>query len=140
MRLALGDLQFTPSPESCLPYICGADPGNVANRYACAIAGFAGAKSCSDPDCAPYCPNPSLTPYLTPAQQPAPTPAAPAIQSITLTPYNITQPFPDITRTLQPVIVAPPCTAWGDLNAAIDSSPLLAAGALLGLWFLLRKK
>lgn len=138
MRMGIGALAVTA--QSCLPYKCGADPANISARYACAVAGYSGSLSCDDPQCQPYCPNQELSQFLTPPYQPPPTPSAPQPATTTLTPANIVQTFPDITRTLQPVITTPPCDWWGELNGAIQSNPLLAIAAASGLYLLFKRK
>jgi len=45
--------------DQCAAYQCGADPTNMAARFACAQAGYSGVKTCLDPDCAPFCSAPA---------------------------------------------------------------------------------
>jgi hypothetical protein len=133
MRLALGDI---PTAASCLPYQCGADSSNISAIYACAVAGYSGALSCDDPQCEPYCPNQNLAPTLAPPYQPPATPSAPSQPTTVLTPASIVQPFPDITRTLQPIVASQPCDWWQTMNGDIAANTLLSVAALAGLFLL----
>lgn len=118
-----------PTREDCVPYMCGADPGNQQARLWCAQHGFVGALTCTDPQCQPYR---SAIPACTLPQVYGAALAPPQI--VTLTPQNIVQPLPDITSVTAPT-PAPqgaPCSFWCDLNRAISEHPLVAV-LLLGL-------
>jgi hypothetical protein len=143
MRINLGAIRADGYPDvgvidpsvtfqSCLPTMCGADPGNMANKYLCTSNGYSGVKSCADPLCKPYCPNAQI--------EPAVTKAALALKiAPVLTPENVVRPIPSITDALNPV--APSvntCSLWCDLNGAIQANPLLSAGILLGAFLLLK--
>jgi len=111
-----------PSAETCVSYACGADPANLAGRYACAYYGMAQALSCQDPQCTPYCPDQQVMAQAAalPASQPAPV--------AVLTPQSIIQAVPTIT--LQPAPIQMTCDWWSTVNGNIAQNPLLAAGIL----------
>ena len=134
-----------PTREDCIPYMCGADPANQNARMYCSWHGRSGAMpGCTDPECAPY---KSAIPYCTlPVATPAPaasifTPPVPPPPPppLTLTPANIVQPLPDITRTLaaQPATVE--CSLWSQLNGAIANHPGVALAILAGATYLVWK-
>jgi len=146
VRVSLGDITRTsdgqyplvssidPSVtyESCLPTMCGADPLNMAKKYQCSSNGYAGVKSCSAPECKPYCPNAQVAPAVTTAAISQKFPPV-------LTPQNVSNPMPSITEALQPQVPASSkCSLWCDLNGAIANNPLLSAAILLGAFLLLK--
>lgn len=126
------DAQNGQTFAGCLPYMCGADQGNESAIMACAIAGYSGVFGCTDPACAPYCPNQRLQIPATVSK----IPAAAIVKSgpPILTPQNIVSPIPDITRVFAPVPLEIPCSPWAELNQSIMDNPVIAAG-LLGLAF-----
>lgn len=131
----------SPNAESCLAYQCGAGEMDEASLLACAQAGYSGVKSCGDPACAPYCPNRVVAPLITapPLQV---TPATPQAAPAVLTPQSIVQPMPDITRTLQPVVIIEQqsCDWWQSLNGAINGNPGVATLVLAVTAFVLWRK
>lgn len=58
----------------------------------------------------------------------------------TLTPFNIVQPFPDITRALEPVETEPSCSLWCDLNGYINQHPFISLGILAGIAALMNRR
>ena len=139
------------SQSLCDAIRCGAYPdystvpGGVAAVVACSQTYGASAFGQCDDRCKPYWStiaqnNPSLNPAVQCAPQPAvaqPTPVATIAQTIlpavTLTPQNVVQPLPDITRALEPVpIPTSKCSLWCDLNAAIAEHPVMAIAILIG--------
>lgn len=124
----------SPTAEDCLPYICGANPGETLPRLWCAFHGRSGALACNAPQCAPYkpyIPDCSLpqVPAAAPSLPPPPPPQIPV-----LTPANIVQPIPDITETVAPhAYPVPSCSLWCVLNGAITDHPLIAVALLVGV-------
>jgi hypothetical protein len=116
----------TPTLASCIPYQCGADPFNYAARYACSNAGFEGSRSCLDPECAPYCPNASVTPAVQAA--------AVALKfQPKLTATNLQKPIPAITAPLR-AIQLPNLSPLCELNAMIGQHPVIATVVLVGVF------
>lgn len=111
-----------PSAETCLSYQCGADPQNLAGRYACAYYGMYGVHACNDPVCTPYCPNQQVMAAAVAA------PASASAPITTLTPQSIVQAIPSVT--LQPAPIVIECDWWSGLNAGIANNPIFAAAAL----------
>ena len=75
----------------------------------------------------------AVPPALNPITQP-PAQNIPGLPK--LTPYDVVQPYPDITRALTPVPVSQ-CSLWCDLNGAIAANPLVALLVLGGFVMLL---
>jgi hypothetical protein len=80
--------------NECLPYMCGAYPGDTAGRYACAQDGYSGAQSPCSPMCQPFWSAISINgqpassvcgAYAAPAAS-APSPSAPAPGQVTPVP------------------------------------------------------
>ena len=124
-------MNFTPSMQNCIPYQCGYDPFNLANKYACSAAGYAGVLSCNSSQCADWCPNSNAAPAVATAAKAIGFPAK-------LTPQNLVRPVPDITEALRPVTVAQ-ATGWCGLNQSISDHPMVAVGILAGAFLLLRR-
>jgi len=128
--------------DECVPFMCGA-PGSLAQKMACSQAGYAGVFGCSEPPCVQSgngCPSiPSATPRPTQAQITGVVSAQPQQPATKLTPQTLVRPMPDITAMLAPAPPAP-CSAWQDLNAAIQSAPILSIAILAGAYLLLRPK
>jgi hypothetical protein len=135
--------------EECLPFLCG-QSGSQAQMTACAMAGYNGNLGCDNPACSAYCPTaqPSQTPSgSTIPATPVPrvtqaqigtTQTQPAAPAVKLSPQTLQRPLPSITSALAPAPPAPNCTAWDELNGAIEQYPIIAVGILAGLYFLLR--
>ena len=136
--------------EECLPVLCG-QSGSQAQMTACAMAGYNGNLGCDNAACAPYCPaaQAAAVPPGSTAVPATPTPRVtqtqigttktqPSAPAVKLTPQTLQRPLPSITSALAPAPPAPNCTAWDQLNGAIEQYPIIAVGILAGLYFLLR--
>lgn len=117
--------------EQCLPFECGADPGNSDVRYWCEFWNQVQTPSCIDPQCAPYrsqipaCNIIASTPAVPNPPQPSP-PAA-------LTVQNIVQPLPSIAQADLPVAASvPDNSCWCQINQFLSDNPVIAALILVG--------
>lgn len=117
--------------QDCIPYQCGFDPMNQAARYACSVAGFTGVRSCLDPLCQPWCPNPKIAPQVKTLAQKFYYPPV-------LTPQNLVRPVPSITEALMPIDTRPR-GGWCGLNESISNHPLIAGAVLVGAFVLVVK-
>lgn len=137
-----GNMQ--PSLNDCLPYQCGMDPSNSNARFWCAFWGRSGNLPCTSPSCAPWMkqiamPGCGDTPAPPPFQAP-PTnypkvnPTLPPA-SKALSPQTLLKPLPQIVsppRNELPTQMCSGFTGW------VGSNPLLAAAALVGLYFAMK--
>ena len=127
------DSSSRATAAQCLPYQCGMDQTNLDALLWCAQSNEVAARTCVDPECAPYV-----------DKMGCPAVAAPPIQLTlpplpVLTPANIVQPMPDLLAAVAPIpLSVPSCSLWCDLNALIAQHPAMAvlilAGATALLW------
>jgi hypothetical protein len=88
-----------PDPQACISMQCGKTPqaGNEQLNIDCGNFGYALARSCDDPTCAPFLPIPGCSPA-----------AAAALQTVTKT-----TPPPNYVRPAAPAPLDVPCGGYG---------------------------
>jgi hypothetical protein len=157
----------TPATAAdCLPYACFADGGaNTGARAWCAWYGQMNSyNTCENPVCAPYrstsglnCPSvvpaPTTPPFPVTPPIYAPLPKAttqttPSITQTALNAYGASQPASkainprSLVPTLPSIVAAPmqepQVQACDSLAGWVGQNPLLAVGALVGLYFLVK--
>ncbi len=95
-------MSFEANCADCIPYICGAYPERMAERYACALRGCSGSWSCGHPSCASF---PNCSGYQAPQWwEPA--------QVDYTTPY-VTDFLPGLERILKPMTAGKGCGCCG---------------------------
>lgn len=130
--------------ETWLKVACGcltqADVGS-STLYDCSASYGPAVFVPSDPQCQGLCPQgpPAPPPAMVPALNPVTQPPADVIPGLpNLTPYDVVQPYPDITRALTPVPQSQ-CSLWCDLNGAIEANPVISILILAGFVVLVAK-